>query len=399
MIDYREIRHAHLYCGLGGGKKGFNRGQARVGNMVGTYRCIGGIDSVPACIADFNAAGPGRGTVMDLFDREQYVAWHGHQPPADWHEATPADVIRAFGGERPHILFTSPPCKGFSGLLSSNRSVSDKYQALNRLTLRGIWLTLEAYKDDPIEFFLLENVPLIQSRGRHLLEQIRSMLEHYGYAVALTTHDCGELGGLGQSRKRFLLVARHQEKVPPFLYQPRKKPLLPVGRVLERFALPGDLSSGPMHRIPRLQWKTWVRLAFVEAGSDWRSLEKYIIENGVMRDFGLMPETEYRQGPYGVTAWEQPSGTVAGRSGPTNGAFSVADPRGETFKGGRGVLNWDETAGAVSGESLPPAAEAIASIMGQTLLQAWSGETFLLSDTDIWVRDVAIALTMPGQVV
>lgn len=24
-----EIRHAHLFCGMGGGKKGFNRGRAR----------------------------------------------------------------------------------------------------------------------------------------------------------------------------------------------------------------------------------------------------------------------------------------------------------------------------------------------------------------------------------
>jgi hypothetical protein len=28
-----EIRHFHLFCGLGGGAKDFNRGRARVGNM------------------------------------------------------------------------------------------------------------------------------------------------------------------------------------------------------------------------------------------------------------------------------------------------------------------------------------------------------------------------------
>ena len=47
--------------------------------------------------------------------------------------------------------------------------------------------------------------------------QIVDLLRAYGYAVAETTHDCGELGALAQSRKRFLLVARHIEKVPPFL--------------------------------------------------------------------------------------------------------------------------------------------------------------------------------------
>ena len=53
------------------------------------------------------------------------------------------------------------------------------------------------------------------ARGRHLLEQINKPPGHYGYAVAETTHDCGVIGGQAQSRKRFLLVARHIEKVPP----------------------------------------------------------------------------------------------------------------------------------------------------------------------------------------
>ena len=51
------------------------------------------------------------------------------------------------------------------------------------------------------------------------------LLNAYGYAVAETMHDCGELGGLAQSRKRFLLVARNVAKVPPFLYVPPTRPL------------------------------------------------------------------------------------------------------------------------------------------------------------------------------
>lgn len=146
MITTAEIRHAHLFCGLGGGAKGFNEGEARVGNLAARFRCIGGIDVDAACIRDFERLAGVPGTVLDLFDREQYVAFHGKQPPAGWVEATTADIHAAFGHECPHILFTSPPCKGFSGLLSASRSASGKYQALNRLTLRGIWLALEARK-------------------------------------------------------------------------------------------------------------------------------------------------------------------------------------------------------------------------------------------------------------
>ncbi len=58
----------------------------------------------------------------------------------------------------------------------------------------------------------------------------------------------GVLGGLAQSRKRFLIVARHLDKVPPFL-QLLPRPLHAVGGVLGRMPLPGDMRAGPMHRM------------------------------------------------------------------------------------------------------------------------------------------------------
>lgn len=231
-------------------------------------------------------------------------------------------------------------CKGFSGLLSETRSLSAKYQALNQLALRSVWLVLEAYKDDPPEMLLFENVPRIATRGRPLLDQIESLLSAYGYASAETTHDCGELGGLAQSRKRFLLVARHIEKVPPFLYEPPKRPLRAVGDVLGKMHLPGDPLAGPMHRIPALHWKTWVRLAFVEAGKDWRSLQRLRVTDGVLQDFALVPECDYYPGAFGVNR-------------PSNGNFAVADPRinGHHKSVQMGIRRWDEPAAAVTASS------------------------------------------------
>lgn len=346
MIEVREIRHWHGFCGLGGGAGGFNRGRARVGNMVAKFRCIGGVDVDAAAVVDFGRLAGVPGTVLDLFSREQYLAFHGKEPPAGWRAATAADIRRSAGNERPHIVFLSAPCKGFSGLLSQTRSLSAKYQALNALTLRGVWLMLEAWADDPPELVLFENVPRISSRGRQLLDQIGALLRQYGYAVAETAHDCGEIGGLAQSRRRFLLVARHQEKVPPFLYEPVKRPLRAVGEVLDKFPLPGDPRGGPMHRIPALQWKTWVRLAFVEAGSDWRSLNRLKVTDGVLADYLLVPEMYGTV--YGVRHWGEPAGTVTSESRPSNGKFSVADPRTENFAGGKyRITGYDEPAGTV----------------------------------------------------
>lgn len=368
MTTTIELRHFHLFVGLGGGARGFNRASPRVGNLQGRFRCIGGIDVDPAALRDFERLADTKGTVLDLFDRDQYRSFHGHEPGPDWREATPADIQRAAGGERPHIVFLSAPCKGFSGLLSEGKSKTDKYQALNRLTVRGVWLMLEAFADDPPELIIFENVPRIATRGRHLLDQIGDLLRAYGYAVAETTHDCGEIGGLAQSRKRFLLVARHTEKVQPFLYQPDTKPLRAVGDVLGRMPMPGADIAGPMHRVPRLQWKTWVRLAFVEAGSDWRSLNRLAVDNGHLRDFLIVPtqnvtgmpvadprfeqSAKWKDGQaLGVRTWAESTGAIAGQQGPLQGAYSVADPRhtgpakhSNEFR----IVRWDGQACAVT---------------------------------------------------
>ncbi|HFH3380640.1 TPA: DNA cytosine methyltransferase [Pseudomonas aeruginosa] len=353
----RTLYHFHFCCGLGGGAAGFNRARPRVGNVEAEWVCLGGIDMDPAGLRDFERLAGVPGTLLDLFTRDQYVRFHGKEPPTGWREATPEDIRRAAGGRRPDAVFISSPCKGASGLLSEKMSLTPKYQALNELTLRCIWLMGEAWADDPVPLIVFENVPRLASRGRHLLDQINSLLGGFGYAVAETTHDCGELGGLAQSRKRFLLVARHVEKVPPFLYEPEKKSLRAVGDILGRMPLPGDIdAAGPMHRIPSLHWKTWVRLALVEAGSDWRSLNKLAIEDGHLRDLVIVPE--YRSGYMGVHGWDDTASTIAGRSGPTNGAFSVADPRyrqaanwnhGQQF----GVIRWAESAPTIPGQTMP----------------------------------------------
>ncbi|EOD8929175.1 DNA cytosine methyltransferase [Pseudomonas aeruginosa] len=351
----RTLYHFHFCCGLGGGAAGFNRARPRVGNVEAEWVCLGGIDVDPAGLRDFERLAGVPGTLLDLFTRDQYVRFHGKEPPTGWREATPEDIRRAAGGRRPDAVFISSPCKGASGLLSEKMSLTPKYQALNELTLRCIWLMGEAWADDPVPLIVFENVPRLASRGRHLLDQINSLLGGFGYAVAETTHDCGELGGLAQSRKRFLLVARHVEKVPPFLYEPEKKSLRAVGDILGRMPLPGDIeAAGPMHRVPSLQWKTWVRLALVRAGSDWRSLNDLAVEDGYLRDLIIVPE--YQAGYMGVHGWNDSMGTIAGRSGPTNGAFSVADPRAPANAlqyQQYGVRRWTDTSGAIIGVKSP----------------------------------------------
>lgn len=354
---------------------GFNDSHPVVGNVQANWRCVGGIDIDPGALVDFEMLTGVKGTLLDLFTRDQYTRFHGKEPPANWREATVEDIRRAAKYEPIHAAFISSPCKGASGLLAESLSKTPKYQALNELTLRCVWLMLEAWKDDPVPLIIFENVPRIRVRGRHLLDQINSLFAHYGYAVAETVHDCGEIGGLAQSRKRFLLVARHTAKVPAFLYQPAQRGLRGVGDILNRMPLAGDIElAGPMHRVPNLQWKTWVRLAMVRAGSDWRSLNELAVENGVLRDYLIVPEDSFTAVPplneahfavanplfqqsskwkdgqqYGVLEFSDTAGAITGVKSPGQGKFSVADPRPnwDRHAGNYRVVPWEHAAGTI----------------------------------------------------
>lgn len=370
-------RHFHFFCGSGSGARGFNRGHARIGTSDLKFECIGGIDVDPMAIQDFDRMTGAQGTVMDLFDRDQYRSFHGKEPGKDWREATPEDIRRAAGYLFPHIIFLSAPCKGFSGLLNPKAAASEKYKALNRLTLRGIRLMLEAFADNLPELIIFENVPRIATRGRELLDDIRHELEMAGYSTAETFHDCGKIGGLAQSRKRMLLVARHRVKVPPFLYEPPSLPLRGVGEVLGALPMPDAVQAGPMHRCPRLTWETWVRLALIPPGKDWRALEgmewgKYAVVPWEQPAPTVIAANGTGQGAFAVAdprvdgtrhnnvarvaAWDQPSPTVTGGGGPSSGGISVADPRppgGGWHDDVLGVCSWEQPMGAVTSQASP----------------------------------------------
>lgn len=347
----------HLCGATGGGARGFKRARVQIGQMKGEWVCVGSVDIDARANGVFSKRLGVPATTLDLADRGQYIAINGHEPPAGWREATPDDIRRAAHGVRPDCCFISAPCKGLSGLLPKAMSLLPKYLAMNQLSERALFLALTAWADDPVPLYVLENVPRLLTTGGEFADELVRMFQAFGYAVQKTVHDCGEVGGLGQSRKRCLIVARHLAKVPNYLYEPPKRALRSVGDVLSKLWLPGDADAGPLHRVPSLAFKTWVRLAFVEAGSDWRSLNKLAVEDGQLRDYLLVPENTHH-GVYGVQQWGETSGTVTSRSMPTTGNFCVADPRAESKREGSGFLgvqDWDKHSGTVTANGRPGA--------------------------------------------
>lgn len=299
-----------LFCGIGGLSKGF---------VDEGFECVAALDSDPEACRDHEMITGDPATPVDIGAME------------------PVQLRWLCNHRRPDVVCTSPPCKSFSGCLPKATATTPKYEALSTLAYRGIWLVLRAFHDDPPPLIVMENVPRIQTRGREWLDDVTELLESYGYAVRETTHDCGEIGHLAQSRKRFLMVARHRKKTPQYLYVPPKYDLRSIGDVFRHLPvpIPGCDAGGPMHRLTRLSALNWARLALIPAGGDWRDIPEAV---------GLTCSP--RATAYGVESWKDVAGTVVGAANHDNGAWTVADPRITTPKGRRdgsmGVTGWRE---------------------------------------------------------
>ncbi|MBY0088432.1 DNA cytosine methyltransferase [Brevibacillus brevis] len=349
-----EHTAAVLFGGIGGASVGYTRSKIEYGGKIHKFRLLCSIDYDPvACKNHDNITGENTAVVMDLFTREQYIDWHGKEPPPDWQEATPWDMWVAFGNQIPYFLFTSPPCKGLSALLPKESAESKKYQALNQLTLRGIELSLRAcleYGGGVPAFIQMENVPRILTRGKALLKKIEKLLKKFGYEVNMRAdHNLGEIGGLGQNRVRFLILARHEGQVPNFVYIPQKKALKTIGDIIGPLPMPGDTETGgPLHRLPRLEWKTWVRLALIRAGGDWRDLQNIPYEQ-----YRIVHEP--RSGAWGVEDWNNTGRTVTSTAGPgrSNGVSALSDPRLSINGAGKAnlyrVQPFDQAADCITG--------------------------------------------------
>lgn len=319
-----------LFCGLGAGARGFLEAQGRLAHDVGHFTSLGGIDNDALACADFETLTNSKATCADVAT------------------LTPAELKGAWGERRPDVVFTSPPCKGFSGLLSGAKAQSPEYQRLNQLVFQGLFLVLETWPEVP-PLIVLENVPRIATRGAELLAKVRQLLGRYGYVFHEATHDCGEVGGLAQHRRRYLLVARHPRQVTAYVYKPPKRRVKACGEVLGGLPMPEDGDAGVLHRMPRISWLNWVRLALIPAGGDWRDLPRAMEP--------APTNAAKHQSKYRVHDWAEATGTIIGADSLGSGALSVADPRLElpkpAHRGVMGVIGWEDAAGTVTGGTWP----------------------------------------------
>lgn len=288
---------ASLFCGLGGKTLGLLRSRGAGGSR---FESVGAFDLDADACADFELLTGSLAQRVDL----------GIIEPVE---------LAARCSRRPDVVVMSPPCVGFSGCLPEGLSQTERYQDLNSLALRAIDLALESWETPPA-IILLENVPRIRTRGASLLERIKVLLRAADYEVDERDHDCGEIGGLAQSRDRFLLVARHRVLAPTPMLVPPNLGLRSMASVLWELPVPtpGSTTGGRMHKLPRLAAINWARLASIPAGRDWRYIPAAI---------QLPGDTNRHAGKYGVQREDQPAHTVISEARTGKGWADVADPR------------------------------------------------------------------------
>src|SRR3569623_2133454 len=320
----REFRAAFFFCGLGAGALGFVRALGKLGAEGARFVSVGACDNDPLACQDFEYLTGAKATVADMST------------------ITPAEIRAVIGETAPDCIFMSSPCKGLSSLLSSKQANSEKYQAMNRLVLTGIFLACEPWKKPPV-LLVLENVPRIRTRGKHLLIQAKALLSQYGYVFHEQTHELGEGGVCGQIRRRYLLVARQPQVVPAYVIRPPRQRVKACGEILASLPIPGAPAAGPMHELPRSSWLNWLRLALIPAGGDWRDLPS------------ASAPAEARAGSFGVTEWTEPSATVVGESYPSHGSASAADPRVPAGAIGNvdRVTPWEDPTGTITASPAP----------------------------------------------
>ena len=90
-MDVR-VKILHMFSGSGGAAIGFQRATAEWRGIRGRFRTIGGIDCDAEACEDFQNLTSAPAFLMDLFERRDYVAFHGKEPPVNWREVSPEDL-------------------------------------------------------------------------------------------------------------------------------------------------------------------------------------------------------------------------------------------------------------------------------------------------------------------
>lgn len=228
--------------------------------------------------------------------------------PRDISKVTGKEVMQALHlkpGEL-DLLAGCPPCEGFSSMrtLNGGQRVRDKRNDL-------IFQFLKFVRVMRPKAIMLENVPGL--RRNHRFAKFRSALRKLGYdAENFEVFNAGDFG-VGQRRKRLILMAGHGATIDFATPQPKE---LTVKHVIGRLPKAGK-SGDPLHDYPERRQPRIMKL-IEEIPPDGGSR----IERGQRRQLRCHRYCDGFKDVYGRMAWEKQSPTITGGCvNPSKGRF------------------------------------------------------------------------------
>ena len=252
----------------------------------------------------------------------------------DVRQVTGQDLVRASARAKIDLLMGCAPCEGFCSLTRKYKREDPR----NVLILEMARLVEEMRP----EAVLMENVPGLETRGRHLLDEFVARLRTAGYYPQWWIVQMANYG-VPQNRRRLVLLAGRGFAVP--LPNPTHARLPRHGSGLKKWlslrsAIGGErwprtLTSARRHGGPRrLNWhvvrniqpQTKARLQAAVPGKTWRGVDPELrpeCHQGDYQGFGNV---------YGRMTWEQlPVAMTAGCTTPAKGRFGHPDRRRTTI--------------------------------------------------------------------
>lgn len=91
------------FCGLGGGAIGAKGARPEAFGVAGAVEVVCGMDVDPDACRNFEEFTGAPCYQFDFFFTQQYIDWHGHEPPEGWRELAPDDIWRACNYRTPDI--------------------------------------------------------------------------------------------------------------------------------------------------------------------------------------------------------------------------------------------------------------------------------------------------------